>query len=66
LLAAGDAAGGRRELSDYLQQTQGTDPRLAVSARRLLKDLERRSPRRRPPPRTESSAARNPTRGNIG
>jgi tetratricopeptide (TPR) repeat protein len=50
LLASGDAAGARRELTSYLAQPRGVDPRLAESARELLREIDRRPPAS-PPPR---------------
>jgi len=50
-LAAGDVAGGRRELFAFLDQTRGVDPRLADSARKLLKELDERAPAAARPPR---------------
>ena len=41
LLAAGDAPGARRELTAYIAQPRGVDPRLADSARALLRDLDK-------------------------
>jgi choline-sulfatase len=41
LLASGDAAGARHELTAYLAQPRGVDPQLADSAREMLRDLDR-------------------------